>query len=62
MIVIEEHLLTAEVLAVWNDMRLQACDPSVAAHSGAVESRLLDLADEWVALMDETALTCRCSP
>ena len=53
---IEEHFLTAEVRAAWNDMRLEAIDPSVAAHSGAVERRLLDLADERVALMDETGL------
>ena len=53
---IEEHFLTAEVRAAWNDMRLEAVDPSVAAHSGAVERRLLDIADERVALMDETGL------
>jgi hypothetical protein len=56
---IEEHFLTAEVRAAWNDIRLEAIDPSAAAHSGAVERRLLDLADERVALMEGSAAVVR---
>jgi predicted TIM-barrel fold metal-dependent hydrolase len=53
---IEEHFLTAEVRDAWNAIALDAVDPSVAFHSGPIESRLLDLADERLALMDETGL------
>ena len=53
---IEEHFLTAEVRDAWNAIALDAVDPSVAFHSGAIESRLLDLADERLALMKEIFL------
>ena len=53
---IEEHFLNAEVRDAWNAMGLDATDPSVAIHSGAIESRLLDLAEDRLALMDETGL------
>lgn len=53
---IEEHFLTAEVRAAWEGIGLGARDPSAAAHGGAIERRLIDLADERVALMDETGL------
>lgn len=53
---IEEHFLTNEVKAAWHALGLDASDPSVAFHSGAIERRLLDLADARIALMDETGL------
>jgi predicted TIM-barrel fold metal-dependent hydrolase len=53
---IEEHFLTREVIAAWHAAGLEATDPSVAFHSGAIESRLTNLADERLALMDETGL------
>lgn len=53
---IEEHFLTAEVRHAWESIGLDAVDPSVAFHSGVVERRLLDLADDRLALMDETGL------
>lgn len=53
---IEEHFLTAEVTQAWNAIGLELIDPSVAFHSGAIESRLFDLADHRLALMDETGL------
>ena len=53
---IEEHFLTAEVRDAWQKLGLAAMDPSVAFHSGAIEHRLLDLADQRLALMDETGL------
>ena len=53
---IEEHYLTADVRDAWKAAGLAATDPSVAVHSGEVERRLLDLADERLALMDETGL------
>lgn len=53
---IEEHYLTADVRDAWDAIGLAATDPSVALHSGEVERRLLDLADERLALMDETGL------
>ena len=53
---IEEHYLTAEVRAAWDAIGLAATDPSVAINSGDIERRLLDLADERLALMDETGL------
>jgi predicted TIM-barrel fold metal-dependent hydrolase len=37
-------------------VELAATDPSVTIHSGAIERRLMDLADERLALMDETGL------
>jgi predicted TIM-barrel fold metal-dependent hydrolase len=53
---IEEHFLTAEVREAWTAIGLDAVDPSVAFHAGAIESRLLDLAEDRIALMDETGL------
>ena len=53
---IEEHYLTADVRIAWDAVGLAAADPSVAVHSGEIERRLLDLADERLALMDETGL------
>jgi len=43
---IEEHFLTAEIRDSWNAIGLDAVDPSVAFHSGMIERRLLDLAEE----------------
>jgi predicted TIM-barrel fold metal-dependent hydrolase len=53
---IEEHFLTAEVRDAWHAAGLEATDPSVAFHSGAIEGRLLDLAQDRLALMDETGM------
>ncbi len=53
---IEEHFLTPEVRNAWNAMNLGASDPGATFHSGEVERRLLDLAEERLALMDETGL------
>jgi uncharacterized protein len=52
----EEHFLTAEVSQAWSAIGLEAADPSVAYHAGAIEHRLINLADERLALMDETGL------
>ncbi len=53
---IEEHFHTAEIDAAWRAIGLDAIDPSVAFHSGKLESRLFNLAEERIALMDETGL------
>lgn len=53
---IEEHFLTAEVRDAWQTLGLAAVDPSVAFHAGVIEGRLLDLAEQRLALMDETGL------
>lgn len=53
---VEEHYLTTDVRDAWNAIGLGATDPSIAVHSRQVERRLLDLADERLALMDETGL------
>lgn len=53
---IEEHFLTNEVKAAWSALSLEASDPSVAFHGGALETRLCDLSNERLALMDETGL------
>jgi predicted TIM-barrel fold metal-dependent hydrolase len=53
---IEEHYLTPSVRDAWEVVGLAKTDPSVAVHSGEVERQLLDLADERLALMDETGL------
>lgn len=53
---IEEHYLTAEVHDAWDRIGLAATDPSAGIHSGELGRRLLDLADERIALMDETGL------
>jgi predicted TIM-barrel fold metal-dependent hydrolase len=53
---IEEHFLTDEIHRAWNAIGLDAIDPSMAFHSGTIEGRLLDLAEDRLALMDETGL------
>lgn len=53
---IEEHFLTPEVERAWHAIGLDAIDPSVSYHQGAIGRRLADLADERLALMDETGL------
>jgi len=53
---IEEHFLTDEVRQAWRDLGLEAGKPGVALHAAAIERRLFDLADERIALMDETGL------
>lgn len=53
---IEEHYLTADVRAAWDAAALAATDPSVSIYSDEIERRLLDLADQRLALMDETGL------
>jgi predicted TIM-barrel fold metal-dependent hydrolase len=53
---IEEHFLTLEVRGAWNAIGLEALDPSLAHNSGVIERRLIDLADERLALMDEAGL------
>ncbi len=53
---IEEHLLTREVRDAWNAIGLAARDPGAALHSSEIERRLLDVAEERLALMDETGL------
>ncbi|MCQ8784334.1 amidohydrolase family protein [Mangrovibrevibacter kandeliae] len=56
LIAIEEHFLTREIHARWMALGLDAIDPSVALHSGVIERRLLDLAGERLALMDESGV------
>nr|WP_276592142.1 MULTISPECIES: amidohydrolase family protein [unclassified Sphingomonas] len=53
---IEEHYLTPEIRDAWTAMSLEASDPGVGIHSSEIERRLHDLADERLALMDETGL------
>jgi uncharacterized protein len=53
---IEEHFLTDKIHRAWNAIGLDAVDPSMAFHSGTFEVRLLDLAEDRLALMDETGL------
>ncbi|MEH3121596.1 MAG: amidohydrolase family protein [Sphingomonas phyllosphaerae] len=53
---IEEHFLTPEVEAAWHSIGLDATDPSVGYHAGSIGRRLCNLADERIALMDETGL------
>src|SRR5271170_2950804 len=53
---IEEHFITSEVHDAWNAIALRTIDPSVAFHAGAIGKRLLDLAEDRLALMDETGL------
>lgn len=53
---IEEHYLTADVRDAWDAIGLAATEPSVALHSGEIERRLLDLAGERLALMDDAGL------
>ncbi len=53
---VEEHFLTDDIHRAWKAIGLESADPSLAFHSGPFEARLLDLADERLALMDETGL------
>ena len=53
---VEEHFLTDEIRWAWSAIGLEAVDPSIAFHSGAFEVRLGDLAENRLALMDETGL------
>lgn len=53
---VEEHFITLAVQDAWDAMALGACDPSAALHGGDVGRQLLDLAEERLALMDETGL------
>ena len=53
---IEEHFITPAVRDAWDAMGLGARDPGAAFHGGDVGRRLLDLAEERLALMDETGL------
>lgn len=53
---IEEHFLTTEIRHAWTAIGLDAADPSVAFHSGEIEGRLIDLAEDRLSLMDETGL------
>ena len=53
---IEEHFLTTEIRDAWHAIGLEAVDPSVAFHSGQIEARLINLAEDRIALMDETGL------
>jgi predicted TIM-barrel fold metal-dependent hydrolase len=53
---VEEHFLTDEIHRAWDAIGLEAVDPSMAFHSGTFEVRLLDLAEDRLALMDETGL------
>jgi len=53
---IEEHFLTPAIEHAWHAIGLEAADPSVGYHRGAFGRRLVDLADERLALMDETGL------
>lgn len=53
---IEEHFLTPHVAAAWQAIGLAASDPSTAFHDGPIGLRLMDLAEQRLALMDETGL------
>jgi predicted TIM-barrel fold metal-dependent hydrolase len=53
---IEEHFITPDVAAAWRALGLDASSPMVAHDLGPMARRLMDLADERVALMDETGL------
>lgn len=53
---IEEHFLTEDVCGAWKASGIEAKDPSIAFNSGVIKRRLFDLADERLALMDETGL------
>ena len=53
---IEEHFLTQEVRDAWHAAGLAATDPSVAFHAGSIERRLMEMAEERLALMDETGV------
>lgn len=53
---IEEHFLTSDVGDAWRALGLDASEPMIAHDLGPMAKRLLDTADERIALMDETGL------
>lgn len=53
---IEEHFLTSDVADAWRARGLDRSDPMVAHDLGPMAQRLLDVADERIARMDETGL------
>ena len=53
---IEEHFLTADVGDAWRALGLDAANPMVAHDLGPMAQRLMDMADQRIALMDETGL------
>lgn len=53
---VEEHFLTPDVRNAWHALGRAAADPGTTLHSGRLERRLVDLADERLSLMDETGL------
>jgi uncharacterized protein len=53
---IEEHYLTPQVGDAWRALGLDASSPMVAHDLGPMSQRLMDLADQRIALMDETGL------
>ena len=53
---IEEHFITPAVLDAWDAIGLGARDSGAVFHGGDVGRRLLNLAEERLALMDETGL------
>lgn len=55
-IAIEEHFLTAETQRAWQQAGLDLIDPGVRSHSADIDRRLLELADERIALMDESGV------
>lgn len=50
------HFLTFDILKIWSNAGLESTVPSVAFHSGVMEGCLLNLAEDRIALMDETGL------
>jgi predicted TIM-barrel fold metal-dependent hydrolase len=53
---IEEHYLTPGVGDAWRALGLDASNPMVAYDLGPMAQRLMDMADQRIALMDETGL------
>jgi uncharacterized protein len=53
---IEEHYLTPDVGNAWRALGLDASEPMIAHDLGPMAKRLIDVADERIALMDETGL------
>jgi predicted TIM-barrel fold metal-dependent hydrolase len=53
---IEEHFLTPDVGDAWRALGLDASSPMVAHDLGPAAQRLMDLADQRIAHMDETGL------
>lgn len=53
---IEEHFLTPQVGEAWRALGLDASSPMVAHDLGPMAQRLMDMAGQRIALMDETGL------